>query len=125
MTSSFGKRRDPINRKWAAHYGVDMGAVFRSSVYVSTAGTVTHAGWKGKYGRMIEVDHGGGIKTRYGHLHRILVKKGQKVTFRQKIGQVGSSGRSTGAHLHYEIVFKGKPRNPMKFIKAGRHVFQK
>ena len=124
ITSRFGKRRDPINKKWASHYGIDMGAVFRSSVYVTAPGKVTYAGWKGKYGRMIEVDHGAGLKTRYGHLHRALVKKGQMVDFREKIALVGSTGRSTGAHLHYEIVFKGRPRNPTKFIKAGRHVFQ-
>ncbi len=124
ITSRFGKRRDPINKRWATHYGIDMGAVFRSSVYVTAPGKVTHAGWKGKYGRMIEVDHGAGLKTRYGHLHRALVKKGQMVGFRDKIGLVGSSGRSTGAHLHYEVVFQGRPRNPTKFIKAGRYVFQ-
>ncbi len=124
ITSPFGKRRDPINRKWAAHYGVDLGSVFKSPVYVTAPGVVTYAGWSGKYGKLIEVDHGAGIKTRYGHLHKILVKKGRQLKFRDKIGLLGSTGRSTGAHLHYEILFKGKPKNPMKFIKAGRHVFQ-
>ncbi len=65
-----------------------------------------------------------GITTRYGHLRKILAKKGQKLKFRDKIGLLGSTGRTTGAHLHYEILFKGKAKNPMKFIKAGRHVFQ-
>ena len=124
ITSRFGKRRDPINRKWAAHYGVDLDDALRSPVYVTAPGVVTYAGWSGKYGRLIEVDHGAGIKTRYGHLHKTMVKKGQKVEFRQKIGLLGNTGRSTGAHLHYEILFKGKAKNPMKFIKAGRHVFQ-
>ena len=124
ITSRFGKRRDPINRKWAAHYGVDLGGVFKSPVYVTAPGVVTYAGWSGKYGRVIEVDHGAGLKTRYGHLHKILVKKGQQLKFRDKIGLLGSTGRSTGAHVHYEILFKGKAKNPMKFIKAGRHVFQ-
>ncbi len=124
VTSRFGKRRDPINRKWAAHYGVDLGGVFRSPLYVTAPGVVTYAGWSGKYGRLIEVDHGAGLKTRYGHLHKILVKKGRHLKFRDKIGLLGSTGRSTGAHLHYEILFKGKAKNPMKFIKAGRHVFQ-
>ncbi|HIJ46214.1 MAG TPA: M23 family metallopeptidase, partial [Rhodospirillaceae bacterium] len=67
---------------------------------------------------------GAGLKTRYGHLQKTLVKKGQKLKFREKIGLLGNTGRSTGAHLHYEVVFKGKARNPMKFIKAGRYVFQ-
>ena len=124
ITSRFGKRRDPINRKWAAHYGVDLGSVFKSPVYATAPGVVTHAGWSGIYGRLIEVDHGAGLKTRYGHLYKILVKKGRQLKFRDKIGLLGSTGRSTGAHVHYEITFKGKPKNPMKFIKAGRHVFQ-
>ncbi len=123
ITSRFGKRRDPINRKWAAHYGVDLGGALRSPVYVTAPGVVTYAGWKGKFGRMIEIDHGAGIKTRYGHLAKILVKKGQKVDFRQKIGLLGNTGRSTGAHLHYAVLFKGKAKNPMKFIRAGRNVF--
>ena len=124
ITSPFGKRRDPINRKWAAHFGVDLGSRFKSPVYVTAPGVVTFAGWSGKYGKLVEVDHGAGIKTRYGHLHKILVKKGRQLKFRDKIGLLGSTGRSTGAHVHYEITFKGKPKNPMKFIKAGRHVFQ-
>ncbi len=123
ITSRFGKRRDPINRKWASHYGVDLGDALRSPVYVTAPGVVTYAGWSDKYGRLIEVDHGAGIKTRYGHLHKTMVKKGQKVEFRQKIGLLGNTGRSTGAHLHYEVLFKGKAKNPMKFIQAGRYVF--
>lgn len=125
ITSSFGKRRDPVNKRWSAHYGLDFGAPMRSPIYAPAPGIVKQAGTKGRYGRFIEIDHGSGIKTRYGHLHRILVKRGEEVEFGQKIGQLGSSGRSTGPHLHYEIIFKGKPRDPMRFIKAGRHVFQK
>ncbi len=124
VTSSFGKRRDPVNKKWAAHYGLDMASPLKSGIYVGAAGTVVKAGWKGRYGRFIEIDHGSGIRTRYGHLYKILVKKGQRVNFRDKIGLVGSSGRSTGAHLHYEIAFKGRNLNPVKFFKAGRYVFQ-
>ncbi len=125
ITSGFGKRRDPINKRWAAHYGVDLGNVFKSSVYATAPGVVTYSGWKGKYGKLVEVSHGAGIKTRFGHLHKILVKKGQKIKFREKIGLMGSTGRSTGAHLHYEVLFKNRYKNPMKFIKAGRYVFQK
>ena len=124
ITSSFGKRRDPINKRWAAHYGLDLGGGFKSSVYATAPGVVTYAGWKGKYGKLVEIDHGNGIKTRYGHLHKFYVKKGQKVKFRKKIGLMGSTGRSTGAHLHYEIIFKGRAKNPMKFIRAGYNVFQ-
>ena len=124
ITSGFGKRRDPINKRWAAHYGVDLGNVFKSSVYATAPGVVTYSGWKGKYGKLVEISHGAGIKTRYGHLNNILVKKGQKIKFRDKVGRLGSTGRSTGAHLHYEVLFKNRYKNPMKFIKAGRHVFQ-
>lgn len=124
VTSPFGKRRDPINKKWAAHYGLDMGSPLKSAVYVAAPGIVKFAGWKGKFGKMIEIDHGSGLKTRFGHLHKILVKKGQNVKFRDKVGLLGSSGRSTGPHLHYEIVFNGRHYNPIKFFKAGRYVFQ-
>ncbi|NQV83162.1 MAG: peptidoglycan DD-metalloendopeptidase family protein [Rhodospirillales bacterium] len=124
VTSGYGKRRDPINKRWAAHYGLDLGGPLNSSVYSPAAGVVSYAGWKGKYGKLIEIDHGAGLKTRYGHLNKIFVKKGQKIKFLHKIGLLGSTGRSTGAHLHYEVVFRGKSKNPMKFIKAGRNVFQ-
>jgi murein DD-endopeptidase MepM/ murein hydrolase activator NlpD len=124
ITSGFGKRRDPINKRWAAHYGVDMGNVFKSSVYATAPGVVTYAGWKGKYGKLVEVSHGAGLKTRFGHLNKILIKKGQKIKFRDKIGLMGGTGRSTGAHLHYEVLFNNRYKNPMKFIKAGRYVFQ-
>jgi murein DD-endopeptidase MepM/ murein hydrolase activator NlpD len=106
------------------HYGIDLGGIFKSSVYATAPGVVSYVGWKGKIGRLVEINHGAGIKTRYGHLHKILVKKGQKIGFRDKIGLLGSTGRSTGAHLHYEIQSGGRPQDPMKFIKAGRYVFQ-
>ena len=124
ITSSFGKRRDPMNKRWSAHYGTDFGAPLKSPVYATAPGTVTHAGWKGKYGKFIEINHGAGVITRYGHLNKILVKRGQKVGFRDKIGLLGSTGRSTGAHLHYETAFNKKLLNPLRFIKAGRNVFQ-
>ncbi|NQW02120.1 MAG: peptidoglycan DD-metalloendopeptidase family protein [Rhodospirillales bacterium] len=124
ITSSFGKRRDPKNNKWSAHYGLDLASHLKSTIYSPAAGKVTFAGWKGNYGRMIEIDHGAGIKTRYGHLHKISVKKGQKIKFRDKIGLLGNSGRSTGAHLHYEIMFRGKSINPANFFKAGQYVFK-
>lgn len=124
VTSKYGKRRDPFNRRWAMHYGLDMGGAYKSPVYSTAPGVVTYVGWKGNYGRLVEIDHGAGVKTRFGHLAKTLVQKGQKVKFRDKIGLLGNSGRSSGAHLHYEVLFNGRPRDPMKFIKAGRHVFQ-
>jgi murein DD-endopeptidase MepM/ murein hydrolase activator NlpD len=124
INSPFGKRLDPINGMWAAHYGVDLGAPKSSPVHVTAPGMVTFSGYQDKYGRLIEIDHGNGIRTRYGHLDKTMVKKGDKVAFNQIIGLVGNSGRSTGSHLHYEIMVKDKPKNPMNFIKAGRHVFK-
>lgn len=124
VTSKFGKRRDPMNRKWSMHYGLDFGSSPRAKIYVTAPGKVVFAGWKGSFGKMIEIDHGAGIKTRYGHLSKIVVKKGQTVNFGDKIGVIGSTGRSTGKHLHYEILFRDKGLDPMKFIKAGRYVFK-
>ncbi|MBT4489110.1 MAG: peptidoglycan DD-metalloendopeptidase family protein [Rhodospirillaceae bacterium] len=124
ISSRFGKRRDPFTKRRAFHGGVDLAGVRRTRVRVTSPGVVTFVGWKGPYGRMVEVDHGLGIRTRYGHLQKILVKRGQKVEFRQKIGLMGSSGRSTGSHVHYEILFDRKPLDPMKFLKAGKYVFK-
>lgn len=124
ISSRYGKRRDPVNKRWAMHYGLDMAATKKTPVYVTAPGKVTFVGWKGNYGRFIEVDHGNGVQSRYGHLHKALVKKGDEVDYRSKIGLVGNTGRSTGAHLHYEIRVNGKNVDPSKFIKAGRNVFQ-
>ena len=124
ISSRYGKRRDPFTKRMAFHGGVDLGGVPRSRVFTTSPGIVTFVGWKGPYGRMVEVDHGLGLRTRYGHLRKILVKHRQRVTFRHKIGLMGSSGRSTGAHVHYEVLFDGKPVDPMKFLKAGKYVFK-
>lgn len=123
-TSSYGKRRDPFAKRWAMHAGVDLSGPVRSNVHSTAAGQVVFVGWKGPYGRMVEVDHGYGLKTRYGHLRRILVKRGQKVAYRDIIGVLGSSGRSTGRHLHYEVRFDDTPIDPEKFLKAGKYVFK-
>lgn len=124
-SSGFGKRRDPMSGRWSSHNGLDF-AYHRNSPVLSTAGgTVTFAGWRGGYGWMIEIDHGMGIRTRYAHLKKILVEKGQKLAFREKIGLLGSSGRSSGPHVHYEVVVDGRPQNPMKFITAGKYVFKR
>lgn len=124
-TSSFGSRRDPFNGRMAFHSGEDMASYYGATIYAPGTGTVTYAGWKGGYGRVIEIDHGNGFRTRYGHLGKIAVKTGQKIAFREVIGKVGSSGRSSGPHLHYEVWFDGIVRNPSKFIEAGHYVFAK
>jgi murein DD-endopeptidase MepM/ murein hydrolase activator NlpD len=122
--STFGRRRDPMNKRWAMHKGADFSAPSRTAIYAPADGKVVFRGWKGRYGRFIEIDHGYGIRTRYGHMRQLYVRRGQTVKLGQKIGQVGTSGRSTGPHLHYEIVIKGRHVDPMKFIEAGKDVFK-
>ena len=124
ISSHFGKRRDPINKRWAMHYGLDLTGFKKANVYATSPGKVVKSGHKGKYGKFIEIDHGDGFKTRYGHLYKTLVKRGQEVKFRQKIGLLGNSGRSTGSHLHYEVTHNGKQKNPWRFIKAGKYVYK-
>ena len=124
VSSTFGKRRDPINKKLAAHYGVDLGGALNTLVLATAPGVVRYVGWDGQYGRLIEIDHGAGLVTRYGHLNKTNVKKGQEVRFHEQIGHLGNTGRSTGPHLHYEVLFNDKAKDPMRFIRAGRYVFQ-
>lgn len=124
ISSGYGERRDPVNGRKAKHLGTDFVAPLRSPVYATAPGKIEFAGLRGRYGLMIEINHGHGIRTRYSHLHKILVKAGQKVEHQEKIALLGSSGRSTGPHVHYEIRFQGKAQNPMKFLKAGRRIFK-
>ena len=124
VTSKYGKRKDPLNGRWGMHYGMDMAAPSGTPLLVPSAGTVVSAGWHAGFGRTVEIDHGLGIRTRYGHLRSITVKKGEKVGVRDTIGLLGSSGRSTGPHVHYEILVDGKPVDPTKFLKAGKYVFK-
>lgn len=124
ISSSFGTRKDPFNGARSLHEGLDMVSKLRSEVLATAPGTVTFAGWKGGYGRLVEVDHGLGIVTRYAHLHAINVKVGDVVDYRQEIGKLGSSGRSSGPHVHFEVRYNGRPLDPMAFLKAGRYVFK-
>ncbi|MGE0407752.1 MAG: M23 family metallopeptidase [Amphiplicatus sp.] len=124
FTSGFGVRRDPITGRNANHFGIDFAAAWASPVTATAAGVVRYAGMRSGWGRMVEIDHGNGFVTRYAHLSRISVQAGQKVALHDKVGELGSSGRSTGPHVHYEILLKGKPRNPRRFIEAGRYVFE-
>lgn len=124
LNSSFGIRRDPFNHRLAMHEGVDLGNARLSPVLATSPGVVVFAGWKGSYGRMVEIDHGLGVHTRYAHLARIDVKLGDAVDYRDQVGLLGSSGRSNGAHVHYEVRIDGRPLDPMNFLKAGRYVFK-
>lgn len=122
--SPFGVRRDPLNGQLAMHNGVDLVAPRGAAVLATAGGKVTIAGRSGDYGNLVEIDHGFGLRTRYGHLSRINVRPGQTVGPRTPIGTVGSTGRSTGPHLHYEVLFKGKAIDPKRFLEARAHVFQ-
>ena len=124
LSSSFGKRKDPINGRWAFHSGIDLAGPIKTPILATAPGKVVHAGWSGKYGKMVEIDHGNGIHTRYGHLYKVLVKKGDEVQYQDHIALMGSTGRSTGSHVHYEVLVNNKPVNPVKFIEAGRYVFK-
>lgn len=124
QTSGFGIRRDPFNGRAASHHGLDFGAAWGSPIVATAPGTVRFAGRRAGFGRTVEIDHGNGFITRYAHMNKIRVRKGQKVTLHQKVGELGNSGRSTGPHLHYEILYRGKPKDPEKFIEAGRYVFE-
>ena len=123
-TSRFGERVDPINGRRAFHAGLDFAGPMRSTIRVTAPGTVIWAGVKGGYGRMVEVDHGLGLTTRYAHLSAILVEEGDEVAYRTPVGLLGNSGRSTGPHLHYEIRLDGEPIDPVPFVDAGRYVFK-
>jgi murein DD-endopeptidase MepM/ murein hydrolase activator NlpD len=122
ITSPFGKRQDPFNKGWAFHSGLDLGAPRGSKVLATAPGVVLTAGWAGPYGNMVEIDHGMGVITRYGHLKSVSVAAGDQVGFRQDIGVVGTSGRSTSRHLHYEIQVDGAPHDPGRFLDAGRYL---
>jgi len=124
FSSGFGRRTDPIRKVTAWHRALDIAGHWKTPILATAPGVVSFAGRNGPYGKMVEIDHGHGFKTRYGHLARILVKKGDAVTARQRIGLMGNSGRSTGTHVHYEVRFNNIPRNPMKFLRAAKHVFK-
>jgi murein DD-endopeptidase MepM/ murein hydrolase activator NlpD len=119
FTSGFGVRTDPFLGRPAMHTGLDFRAATGDPVRVTANGKVVSAAWAGGYGRMVEVDHGNGLSTRYGHLSEIDVKVGDVVKIGQVIGLVGSTGRSTGPHLHYETRIDGEAVDPQKFLRAG------
>lgn len=124
LESRFGMRSDPFNHKRAMHSGLDFAAPYRSAVYSTAPGVVVYAGAKGEYGRVVEIDHGHGIVTRYAHLHRTTVVKGQRLAAHQQVGQLGSTGRSSGPHLHYEVLVNGVAQDPERFLEAGRNAIE-
>jgi murein DD-endopeptidase MepM/ murein hydrolase activator NlpD len=119
LSSGFGVRTDPFTRSPAMHTGLDMIADTGEPVRATANGKVTAAGWNGGYGKAVDIDHGNGFSTRYGHLSAIDVRVGQTVRIGQAIGKVGTTGRSTGSHLHYETRLWGEAVDPEKFLRAG------
>ncbi|WP_454179174.1 M23 family metallopeptidase [Pseudoalteromonas sp. MBR-15] len=118
ISSSYGLRKDPMNGRRAFHKGVDLAGWHKTEIFAPADGTVLRAGRNGGYGNFIELQHKNGFVTRFGHLNKIKVKKGQTVTKDDVIGLMGSTGRSTSTHLHYEVLVNGKHVNPVKITKA-------
>ena len=118
-TSGYGVRSDPFRGSAAMHAGIDLAAPMGTPIYATADGTVDRAEWSGGYGNMVEIDHGKGLQSRFGHLSRILVHSGEKVTRGMLIWLVGSTGRSTGNHLHYEVRIDDEAVDPSRFIHAA------
>jgi len=119
ISSHFGPRTDPFLNRLAMHTGMDFKAPYGSRVFAAASGTVEHAGWKGGYGRMVEIRHANGFVTRYGHLSKVRVSEGDHVVAGDLVGNVGSTGRSTGPHLHYEVRQGDEAIDPAPFVTAG------
>jgi len=121
-TSPYGIRVDPFTKRPSPHMGVDLAAYRDAPIVTTGPGSVSYAGARSGYGLLVEVDHGHGFKSRYGHLRSITVSKGDTIGIGDLVGRMGSTGRSTGDHLHYEVWYNGRPYDPNKFLKAGRYV---
>lgn len=124
FTSSFGVRYDPFSGSRAMHTGVDLAGSMGQPIRAAAAGTVIRAAYWGAYGKVIEIDHGRGLTTRYGHLSNIRVRTGDQIEQGQLIGSMGNTGRSTGTHLHYEVRIDGRAVNPMPFLEASADVLE-
>lgn len=124
MSSGYGYRRDPFTGAGAMHSGIDFKGPRGEPILAAAKGTVTHAGWKSGYGKTVEITHGNGLMTRYAHLSRIGVTTGQKIAQGNKVGAMGSTGRSTGTHLHFEVRMNGKAINPRPFLEANTDVLE-
>ena len=122
LSSKFGARRDPFTKRWADHKGIDMAGWHKTPIMSGGSGVVVKAEKNGSFGLYVEIDHGNGFISKYGHLSKIKVQKGDKVSDNQIIGLMGNTGRSVSTHLHYEIWFNDKPIDPLKLIKAAKNV---
>lgn len=124
LSSGFGRRVDPITRQAAFHSGLDFQGSANTPILATAPGVVTMDSRDGAYGITVEIDHGYGFKSRYSHLRQALVDAGQTVSAGQRVGLMGATGRATGVHLHYEVLFNGEPLNPANFLEAGNHVLK-
>jgi murein DD-endopeptidase MepM/ murein hydrolase activator NlpD len=122
LGSMFGWRIDPITGRSALHTGLDFPATPGTPIYAAAGGVVVTQEYQAEYGNMIEVDHGNDLISRYAHSSKVLVKKGDLIKRGQKIAEVGNTGRSTGPHLHFEVLVQGIPQDPQKFLNAGRNL---
>lgn len=118
LSSGFGVRSDPFRGGAAMHSGVDIPGPVGTPIYATADGVVVRTGWVGGYGNLVELEHGEGIQTRYGHLSQIVATPGSRVKRGQLIGMMGSTGRSTGSHLHYEVRLGGRAVNPTHFLRT-------
>jgi len=122
FTSGFGVRSDPFQGRAAMHGGIDIAGPVGTEIFAIADGVVGRSGWAGGYGNLVEVDHGKGILTRYGHMSKRIVEAGTRVKRGQLIGLMGSTGRSTGSHLHYEVRIDGKAVNPIPFMQSSDYL---
>jgi murein DD-endopeptidase MepM/ murein hydrolase activator NlpD len=122
VTSGFGYRADPFLGRLALHPGVDLAEAYGAEIHAAASGRVAHAGPAGGYGIMVEIDHGNGLATRYAHMSETLVEEGQQVNKGAVLGKLGSTGRSTGPHLHYEVRVDGEPVDPERYLRAGANL---
>jgi murein DD-endopeptidase MepM/ murein hydrolase activator NlpD len=122
FTSAFGVRSDPFHGYAAMHAGIDLASPTGTPIYATADGVIDRAEWFGGYGNMVEIDHGKGIATRYGHMSRIAAHAGEHIRRGELIGYVGSTGRSTGSHLHYEVRIDGHAVNPIPFLQSANYM---
>lgn len=121
FTSLYGVRSDPFRGTAAMHAGVDIPGPVGTPIYASADGVVGRSGWSGGYGNLVELEHGGKLQTRYGHLSKVMVAPGTRVKRGQVIGLMGSTGRSTGSHLHYEVRIDGRAVNPIPYLDSAQY----
>ena len=121
LTSNFGVRNDPFNGDHRMHQGVDIPGAIGTPIYATADGVISRSEWAGGYGNLVEINHGNGLQTRYGHMSKLIAQPNQRVVRGQLIGLMGSTGRSTGSHLHYEVRIAGAAVNPIPYLEGTNY----